>query len=131
MLRLLNRSTLAVVLTASFVVVPLRAQQSPLVGDAELDRAVTAKAADDASARATINHLLERQAVRDVAGRAGIEIADVEASVAMLSGDELAEIAAQAQQVDDSLTGGQSTVTVRTTTIIIGLLVLILIIVAS
>ena len=43
---------------------------------------------------------------------------------------DLASIAARARQADDALAGGASTVTISTTAIIIGLLVLILLIVA-
>jgi hypothetical protein len=50
--------------------------------------------------------------------------------VTTLSGQELAELAAQASQVEEALAGGQSRVTISTTLIIVALLVLILIIVA-
>jgi hypothetical protein len=47
-----------------------------------------------------------------------------------MSPSELARVAAQAREAEQGLAGGASTVTISTTTIIIGLLVLILLIVA-
>ena len=127
MLRL--RSALVAVLVAAFALTPLHAQQS-IVDDALLDQEVAARAAETAEQRDAIAQLLDREQVREIADRAGIDLAEVGAAAATLDGDELAEVAAQAQQVDDSLSGDQQTITLRTTTIIIGLLVLILIIVA-
>jgi hypothetical protein len=49
--------------------------------------------------------------------------------VATLDGEELANLAAQARQVEGQLAGGQSTVTISTTLIIIALLIIILIVV--
>jgi hypothetical protein len=123
------RFAIVTVLVGAFALSPLHAQQS-IVDDALLDEAVAARAAATDDQRDAIAQLLEREQVRDIAARAGISLADVRAAAATLDGDELADVAAQAEQVDDSLSGDQSTITLRTTTIIIGLLVLILIIVA-
>jgi hypothetical protein len=54
----------------------------------------------------------------------------MESAISTLDAQQLSTIAAQASQVDQALAGGQSTVTISTTMIIIGLLVLILIIVS-
>jgi hypothetical protein len=123
------RFAIVTVLVGAFALSPLHAQQS-IVDDALLDEAVAARAAETDDQRDAIAQLLEREQVRDIAARAGISLADVRAAAATLDGDELADVAAQAEQVDDSLSGDQSTITLWTTTIIIGLLVLILIIVA-
>ena len=80
--------------------------------------------------RRTIRGLLERQQVREIADRVGIDIKRAEAAVATMDGPEvLRQLAEHARAVDESLAGGSS-VTISTTTIIIGLLILILIIVA-
>jgi hypothetical protein len=100
------------------------------VDQATLDRTIAAHVQRSDADRGAIRHLLERQEVREVAARAGIDITRAEAAVATLDAAELHEIAEQARAVDDSLAGGQSRITLSTTTIIIGLLVLILLIVA-
>ena len=125
------RRTLIGLLLSALVVNPVLAQQLHVVDQVALDQQVAAKVAKTAEQRAVIERLLEREQVRSVAERTGIELADVKAAVATLEGDELAQLAVHAQGVDDSLTGGQSTITISTTTIIIGLLVLILLVVVT
>ena len=83
--------------------------------------------ADD---REAIRRLLEIERVREVAKGAGVDLRRAETAVAALDDAEVGLIAAQARAVNDVLAGGQSTVTISTTVIIVGLLVLILLIVA-
>jgi hypothetical protein len=106
----------------------VRAQQPSVVDQTTIDQVVAMRIGEADVDRRTIQALLERQEVRDVAARAGIDITRASAAVATLDGAELRQIADQARVVDDSLAGGQSTITLRTTTIIIGLLVLIVLI---
>jgi hypothetical protein len=80
--------------------------------------------------RETVRLFLERADVRAVAGKYGIDIRRAESATATMDAGQLAGIAAQAREADEALAGGQSKVTISTTTIIIGLLVLILLIVA-
>jgi hypothetical protein len=65
-----------------------------------------------------------------VAGQAGIDLQQVTSAVGTMNAQELAQVAAQAQQVEQALAGGQSRIVISTTVIIIALLVLILLIVA-
>ena len=125
------RTVLFALLVATFTTNPLLAQQSHVADQLALDAQVAAKAAQADEQRAVIQRLLERDEVQAIAERAGIDVAEVDAAVATLDGEELAQLAAQAQGVDDSLAGGQSRVTISTTAIIIGLLILILVIVAT
>ena len=90
---------------------------------------VLQQSAADEAKRQTIREVLHNEEVRDVARRAGLDVARAEAAVATLSGDELEEAARHARAVDQSLAGGAD-LTISTTTIIIILLVVILIIVA-
>ena len=83
--------------------------------------------ADD---REAIRRVLEIEQVRKVAEGAGLDLRRAETAVAALDDAEAGLIAAQARAVNAALAGGQSTVTISTTVIIIGLLVLILLIVA-
>jgi phytoene/squalene synthetase len=99
------------------------ASQSAL--DAALQEHVRASDAD----RDTVRRLLERADVKEIAGQAGIDLRRVAGAVATLEGQALADVAAQARQAERALAGGQSSITISTTMIIIGLLVLILIIV--
>ena len=125
------RNILAVFLSAWLVLpVGVRAQQASVVDQATLDQAVATHAQRADADRLAVRRLLERQQVRELAARTGIDIKRAEAAVATLDGAELRDIAEQARTVDDSLAGGQSKITLSTTTIIIGLLVLILLIVA-
>jgi hypothetical protein len=68
--------------------------------------------------------------VKAVAERAGIDLRRATGAVSTLQGEDLARVAAQAQQVENALAGGQSRIVISTTLIIVALLVLILIIVA-
>jgi len=70
---------------------------------------------------------LQRQDVRDIAGKAGLSIDQARAGISLLQGNDLAQAAEQARVVQDSLAGGGN-VTVSTTTIIIVLLLIILIV---
>ena len=80
--------------------------------------------------RQMVLDVLTRDEVRDVAKAANLPIDRSAAAVATLEGQELAQVAAQAQQVQDALAGGQ-TITMSVWLIIIALLVIILIVVAS
>jgi len=100
------------------------ADQSAL--DAAVQQHVTTADQD----RETVRRFLQRDEVRQLAGKAGIDMRRADSAVATMSPSELARVAAQAREAEQGLAGGASTVTISTTTIIIGLLVLILLIVA-
>ena len=101
-----------------------------IAGQPVLDAAVQehARAAD--RDRETVRLFLERSDVRAIAGKYGIDIRHAESAVGAMDASEVAHLAAQARTANETLAGGQSSVTISTTTIIIGLLVLILLIVA-
>jgi hypothetical protein len=71
--------------------------------------------------------MLQRADVAQVAGAAGLDLGRASDAVAVLSGPELAKLAAQAREVNAGLVGGDSNVVLSTTAIIIILLILILI----
>jgi len=95
-----------------------------------LDAAIQQHTTSADQDRETVRRVLQRDEVAQVAGKMGIDIRHADAAVAAMTPAELARVAAQARQAEDGLAGGASTVTISTTTIIIGLLVLILLIVA-
>ena len=130
-------SFVAVVLSMLMAAPPLHASpagtgQAPthIAGDPVLAAAIQdhARAAD--RDRDTVRQFLQRADVKTIAGKYGVDMRRAESAVAAMDASELARVATQARRAEDALAGGQSKVTISTTTIIIGLLVLILLIVA-
>ena len=109
---------------------PVSAQQH-VADQATLDQVVADHVRQKADDREAIRRVLENQQVREVVEGAGLDLKRAETAVATLDDAEVSLIAAQARAVNDVLAGGQSTVTLSTTVINIGLLVLILLIVAT
>jgi hypothetical protein len=107
----------------------LSAQQH-VADRAALDQLVADHVRQKTDDRAAIRRVLQMEQVRDIAKGAGLDLKRAERAVATLEDAEVSRIATQARAVDRALAGGQSTVTISTTVIIIGLLVLILLIVA-
>jgi hypothetical protein len=106
-------------------------QPSAHVADqSALDAAVRQHVTTADQDREVVRRFLQRDEVRHIAGKAGIDIRRADAAVATMSPSDVARIAAQARQAEQGLAGGASSVTISTTTIIIALLVLILLIVA-
>ena len=106
------------------------AQSTHAAPQAALDAALLQHDAAVAADREVVLRVLENAEVKAVAGRMGVDLRRAAGAVTTLEGEELAQVAAQARQVDQALAGGASTVVISTTTIIIALLVVILIIVA-
>jgi hypothetical protein len=106
------------------------AQTSHAASQAAIDSALQQHVASEAADREAILRVLNHPEVNAVAGRAGLDLRRATSAVATMDATELAQVAAQAQQVDEALAGGQSRIVISTTLIIIVLLVIILIIVA-
>ena len=123
----LVRRSLAVCLAVLFMA-PAASAQSNVIGKSALDKAVQQRVAADQADRDAIQSLLRRAEVREVAGKAGLSLDKASAAVATLEGSDLAQLAAQARQVNNDLAGGASTVVISTTTIIIVLLIVLLIV---
>jgi hypothetical protein len=123
-------SIVAILLMVSTAVPRVQAQSTHAAPQSALDAALQQHVADAGADREAVLRVLDRAEVKAVAEGAGIDLRRAASAVATLGGDELAQIAAQAQQVDEALAGGQSRVVISTTLIIVVLLVLILIIVA-
>jgi len=125
-------SALLVALVFSFLatVSPAGAQTSHSAPQSAIDAALQQKVSSGAADRETVLRLLDRPEVQAVAGNAGLDLRRAKDAVSTVDGSELTELAAQASQVEQSLAGGQSRITINTTLLIIGLLVLILLIIA-
>lgn len=128
-MRLAER-TLALLLSLVLLGPSVSAQQSHVVDPNALDQAITQNAQDTAAKRQTVLTALRQTQVKEVAQRLGLDPARAEAAVSSLDGVMLDQLAAQAQQVNEAIAGGQ-TVRLNLLWIIIGLLIVILIIVAA
>lgn len=113
------------------------AQQPPATTDvpaitspAALDALAAEQVRADEANRQVVREVLSRDAVREVASKAGLDLNTARQAVSTLDGAELQEIADHARRVDASLSGGASTLVISTTAIIIILLVVILLVVA-
>lgn len=80
----------------------------------------------EAASREAIQLMLQRPEVRDLAGKAGLDITRASAAASVLSGAELEVLSAQAAEINAGI-GGTSTVVLSTTAIIIILLIIILV----
>jgi len=128
----MRTSVMTLALLAGLLAVPVaEAQEIHTASQAALDAALQQHVGTSTSDRETVLRLLERDEVKKVAGQAGLDLRRAASAVATLEGNDLANAAAQARQVERSLAGGQSTITISTTLIIIALLVIILIVVAA
>ncbi len=105
------------------------AQISHAAPQSALDAALQQRVASADADRETVLRLLDRPEVQAIAGDIGLDLLRAKSAVATLDGQELSNLAAQAGQADQALSGGQSSITISTTMIIIGLLVLILLVV--
>ena len=108
----------------------VRAQQPNVVDPSALDQALAEKAQDTAAKRQTVLTALRHAPVKEVAKSLGLELTRAEAAVSTLDGQMLDQLTLQAQEVNEALEGGQ-TVRLNILWIILGLLIVILIIVAS
>jgi hypothetical protein len=115
-------TTLAVMLCAPAA----WAQQTHIVNKSALDQAVQQRVSQDQADRDALRTFLRNPAVKDVAAKAGLSVAQAEAGLSTLQGDTLRQAASQARAVNQDLAGG-ATVVITTTTIILILLVIILI----
>jgi hypothetical protein len=103
------------------------AQQAHVTDRASLDRAVAERGRTASTERESIQRLLDRPEVRDVAERYNLDISRVQAGAATLHGPDLERVAAQARAVESAFVAGD-TITITTTTLIILLLLVIIVI---
>jgi hypothetical protein len=128
----MRMSALFVALVFSFVatVAPAGAQTSHSAPQSAIDAALQQKVSSGTTDRETVLRLLDRPEVQAVAGDAGLDLRRAKDAIGTIDGAELSQLAAQASQVEEALAGGQSRITINTTLLIIGLLVLVLLILA-
>jgi acetyl-CoA carboxylase carboxyltransferase component len=122
------RKSVLAMLFALVIWQPVSGQQH-VADQTTLDQLAADHVRQKADDREAIRRVLEIQEVREIAAGAGFDLKRAETAVATLDDAEVGLIAAQARAVNDGLAGGES-ITISTTVIIIGLLVLLLLIVA-
>lgn len=125
------RQAIAVGLAIMLAAPAASAQQTNVIGKNALEQAVQARVSQDQADRDTITSLLRRAEVREIAAKAGLSVEKAQAAVSTLEGDELRQLASQAQQAQDNLAGGATVVITATTIILILLVIIILVLVAD
>ena len=116
------------VLVCIFTMVPCADAQTHAATSSAIDEALQQHVNSTYADRALVQRVLEQPAVRELADELGVDIRRAQSAVATLDGEPLTRLATQARQVDQALAGGQGSVTISYTLIIIGLLVLILLV---
>ncbi len=105
------------------------APHSPtLVHSQDLQKAVDARAAARDADRAAIRTLLGRPAVREAAGRAGLDVDRALDGVNTLSDQELSALSTQARNLDSQLAGGAAVVITTTVLTLVLILIIILLV---
>jgi hypothetical protein len=124
------RQVLAVCLAIMLVAPAASAQQNHVIGKAGLEKALQDRVKQEQADRDAIRSLLQRKDVREVAGKAGLSMEKAERGLSLLDGNDLRQLADQARQAENGLTGG-ATVVITTTTIILILLVIIILVLVA
>lgn len=93
---------------------------------AAIERAFSEARAVDETNRAVVLKALEREDVRQMAERLGVDLHNAESAVRGLTGAELAELAQPAQTLVDAQAGGATTVVISLTTLLLILIIVIL-----
>jgi hypothetical protein len=100
--------------------------QRHVVGDTEIQARIDQQMGQADADRQAIQTMLQRADVRKIAGTAGLDLERASAAAAVLSGPALEKMAAQAREINAGLTGGDGTIVLSATALIIILLIVIL-----
>ena len=124
-MRIHKHWSLALLLASTLSVGAASAEALHAVGQADMRAAIATQVGDQASQRASIQSLLARPEVRQLAANSGLDLARAKAVAANLDGPELQRLATQATAVEAQLAGGDTTV-VLTSTMLLVILILVL-----
>ena len=102
--------------------------QRHVVGDNEIQARIDQQIDQAAADRQAIQIMLQRADVRQIAGAAGLDLERASAAAAVLSGPSLEKLAAQAREVNAGLVGGDGTIVLSVTAILVILLIVILLV---
>ena len=123
------RKPLALALSLSLLAAaaPLAAAADHVASAADIQRALRQQTQADRQ-RATILGLLQRSEMRELMGRAGLELRSAESAVRTLSGEELTRLADYAGQAQQELAGGAQTITISVVTLLLIIIIIILLV---
>lgn len=110
-----------------FLAAPAVAQEH-IADPAAMHRALAGAQATDNENRAVVLKALEREDVRQMADRFGVDVQTAASAVRGMSGAELAELAVPAHAIAADQTGGATTVVISLTTLILILIIVILLV---
>lgn len=96
-----------------------------VVNTGELQARIDQELDKEGASRQAIELMLQRPEVREIAGRAGLDINRASAAAAVLSGPELEALAAQAAEINAGV-GGSGNIVISVTALIIILLIIII-----
>jgi hypothetical protein len=102
--------------------------QGHVVGDNEIQARIDQQIGQADANRQAIQIMLQRPEVRQIAGAAGLDLERASAAAAVLSGPTLEKLAAQAREVNAGLVGGDGTIVLSVTAILVILLIVILLV---
>jgi hypothetical protein len=106
---------------------PALAQQARIVDASAMHDALAARAATEREQRETVLRALDREDVREMAARFGLDVADARSAVAALDGADLSALAQHAGALEASdLAGGANTIVISTTTLLLLIIIIIL-----
>ncbi len=126
-MRLMNRLVALLLLPLFLVSSPALAQQARVVDASALDAALAGKAATEQDQRDTVLRVLDRDDVREMAARLGLDMGDATSAVATLDGAELSRIAQHAGALEAAaLAGGQGRIVISVTTLLLLIIIIIL-----
>ena len=104
------------------------AQASQHVADSSaIKQAIAAKVAVDRDTRQTVLKVLDRDDVRKIAAKMGLDVKRAQTAVAALEGEKLADLASAARSAEHDLAGGSRVVTISVTTLLLILILVVLI----
>lgn len=128
-MRLMNKIVALMLIPMFLLSSPALAEQHRIVDAAAMDQALAGKAETERTQRDTVQRVLDRDDVRQMAASMGLSVADARAAVATLSGAELGTMAAQATAVEGAaLSGGAPTITISLTVALLILIIVILLV---
>jgi hypothetical protein len=97
-----------------------------VVGQSEIQARIDQQVDQADADRETIQLMLQREDVRQIAGSAGLDLERASAVAGVLSGAELEDLASMARNIDAGLAGGDNRIVLSATTLIIILLIILI-----
>lgn len=107
---------------------PASAQEEHVVEPAELSEAAAAHTTEEQARRDAVLEALEHERVEQVAAQMDVEMVEARDAARTLDGSALAKAAEKARELNRALAGGDTTITISTTALIIGLLVVLILV---